>query len=628
MTYLDTVGNGQLLDWKYRPLEEVRLANNVSTSKFVNLPVALSYKFTRWAALRLTYQYTEQRIDGNNYSRPESYYVRNLVNTFTNLSQTIVSLRYPVPIGGILDISTEESQSQNARAQLDVNKTLAGRHSITGLLAAEVSETKTNGNVQRLYGFNRETGTSNTAINFYTYYPLYGKLVSTTIPNGDLFLPEKNIRFASFVGNLSYNYSGRYTIYASARKDGANMFGVNTNRKWKPLWSTGLSWNLSEESFYHVKWMSSLRLRASYGYSGNPGNATGLPVISYRFGGSPLSNQVSANIAATPNPNLRWEQVRIINSALDFAIFNNRLSGSIDVFRKKSSFIIWVDPPAPSTGVATYVGNAANLSGRGFELTLSSRNTVGMVKWGSSFHLSHAKTIVDKVFFSKRSTLDYISYGINPSSGQIAYGLSSYRFAGLDPATGDPMGYLNKQPSKNYSPILADSLQNQVFHGSSIPLYFGNLGNSVSWKAFTFFANLTYRLAFYYRKPTLSYSRLAGNIGHADYALRWQKPGDENHTTVPSFIYPLDPTRDLFYGYSEVNVLRGDNIRLTDLRLQYSWPLNKSAVKSLQLSVSANQLDIIIWKKDKSVYDPDITGGAGLVTRPPRVWSGSFSVGF
>jgi hypothetical protein len=56
--------------------------------------------------------------------------------------------------------------------------------------------------------------------------------------------------------------------------------------------------------------------------------------------------------------------------------------------------------------------------------------------------------------------------------------------------------------------------------------------------------------------------------------------------------------------------------------------LNKSAVKSLQLSVSANQLDIIIWKKDKSVYDPDITGGAGLVTRPPRVWSGSFSVGF
>jgi hypothetical protein len=235
------------------------------------------------------------------------------------------------------------------------------------------------------------------------------------------------------------------------------------------------------------------------------------------------------------------------------------------------------------------------------------------------------------VLLTRYNTNDYINYSLNPSPGKIAYGIASYRWGGLDPLTGDPRGYYGKQLSTNYTSILADSLENQKFHGSAIPLYFGNLTNSISWKSLTLYANITYRLNFYYRKPSINYYRLANSWeGNADYALRWQKPGDEKITNVPSVTYPLNSDRDRFYTMSEINVLRGDNIRFDDLRLQYVYPVKKmnSVIKSMQFSLAVNRLNVIIWKKDKSDYDPDYTGGTSFVIPPSKMWTGAVNIAF
>jgi hypothetical protein len=300
------------------------------------------------------------------------------------------------------------------------------------------------------------------------------------------------------------------------------------------------------------------------------------------------------------------------------------------VYSKKSTDIFWVNPQAPSTGATTYMSNAADIKGSGYEFRLNSINTKGAVIWQTGFNLSNAKTSVLKIYGTRNSTNDYVGYAMNPSPGRILYGIASYRWAGLDPQTGDPRGYLRGHLSSDYTAIFADSIQNQVFHGSSIPLQYGNLTNSVKWNGFTFYANISYRLNFYYRKPTISYADLAtSSTGNADYVLRWQQPGDELRTNVPSFAYPLDASRDRFFAYSEVNVLRGDNIRLDDLRLQYDWKLKSgSMIKSLQLSVAANRLNIIIWKKDKSGYDPDYTGASLFIAPTPAMWTGSLNIGF
>ncbi len=620
--YVDTAGGGQLLDWRYRPLEEMKLTDRVSVIRLLQLNTGISYHFTNWLNALISYQYASQSSNDNNYYDPKTYFARDLVNRYTNLAQSNSDLRYPVPPGGILEILHSEINTQNARAQLDINKSFGINHRIVALLAGEVSEAKTAGVRAGFYGYNNDFGTYKSHVDYLATFPLYGGNGIEHVPNDNLVFPATNSRFVSFLGNASYTYKDLYSVYGSARKDGSNMFGVNTNRKWKPLWSAGASWSISKEGFYDIKWLPYLRLRASYGYSGNPGNATGVPTLRYATTPSSLANLTYASPNDPPNPDLRWEKVRTINMGLDFSLFKNKLAGSLDIWQKKSTDIISTSPLAPSTGNLVFITNVASLKGHGFELNLTSRNMDGVFKWQTNFGLTYAKTIVTNLYNGGYRASDFIGYGLNPSVGRIVFGIASYKWAGLDPLTGDPRGYLNKQVSTDYLNIFSDSINNAVFHGSAIPLYFGFILNSFSWKNITLSANITYRLGFYFRKPSINYDNLVNNWqGHSDYDQRWQQPGDEKRTNVPSFTYPINSNRELFYQYSEVNILRGDNIRLADLRLQYSLN-NKNfktiPIKNIDLFVYANNLNLILWKKNKSKLDPDFEGGKSIIGPAPK----------
>jgi TonB-linked SusC/RagA family outer membrane protein len=634
MGYVDTVGAGNLLDWWYRPLNEIGFSDNNQTARLIQLNTRVAYRFTSWLNANVSYQYTTQLLEAKNYHSTHTYFTRDLINQYTNLSQSNPNLRNPVPLGGILDVSHTTGKTQNIRGQLNFNKIIASKHSITSLVAAEISEGSSSGDQTRFYGYDESNGSYKTTIDYATSFPMYGGFGSRQIPNGSSITPSGMLRFVSFLGNVSYSYDGKYAFYASARKDGSNLFGVNTNRKWKPLWSAGGSWNISKEKFYRIKWLPSLRLRTSFGYTGNPGNATGVATITYNGAPAPRTNLPIALLNEAPNPDLRWEKVRIINVGLDFSLFNNRLSGSIEAYQKKSTDIIAATSFAPSTGVSAFIINTANLRANGFDININSKNIVGVFSWQTSFGLSHAKTIVTKLHAnsSAYNAERFISHGQNALEGQIVYGMASYRWAGLDPLTGDPRGYLNKQISTNYAAIFNDTVGNQLFHGSSIPLYFGFINNSFSWKRFTLSANISYRLDFYFRRPTISYGALTAFWqGHADYSLRWQKPGDEQYTTVPSFTFPQDPYRDQFYQYSEVTVQRGDNIRLQDIRLQYDWSnrdTRKLPFKTLQLFFYANNLNLVLWQKSKSGVDPDFEGGASFINPTPVSLTTGFTLGF
>lgn len=634
--YLDTLGGGKLLDWKYRPLDEIGLTDRHNISRAMLLNLGLTYRFTDWLNATVSYQYGYNSIDNKDLNSIETYFTRDLINRFTDLSQTAPALRNPLPVGAILTTFHSELITQNARGQLNFNRNIGADHQVSASIGAEISTAKTLGNGATYYGYNKETGSHNSNISYTTYYPIYG--VSSgpqTIPNGNSIYPEADSRFVSVISMASYTFRGKYTVYGSARKDGSNLFGVNTNRKWKPLWSTGIGWDIARESFYHVGWLPTLRLRASYGFSGNPGIASGLATIMYSASPSPLGNLLYAYPGKPPNPDLRWEKVRTINTGLDFTLLKGRISGSIDVWQKKSTDIISENPVALSTGNTTVTENIASLKGKGFDISLNSLNIkVGQFKWETSFGLSHAKTTVTKLYTPRYSAFDFVTYGINASEGKLAYGIASYRWAGLDPVTGMPRGYLNKQISTNYAGIAADSVGNQVFHGSSIPLYFGFFRNSFSWKNFVFSGNITYRLNFYFRKPAISYRNLVNGLqGTADYSLRWQNPGDEKYTNVPAFIYPFPVTigsPDDFYKYSEINVLRGDNIRLQDLNVGYSWvprAHKKTAFKKLLVFVQANNLNLILWRKNQSKIDPDFNGTT-FPSPIPISWTGGINVNF
>lgn len=372
-----------------------------------------------------------------------------------------------------------------------------------------------------------------------------------------------------------------------------------------------------------------LRLRASYGYSGNTNNATSaLATIAYE-GVNPYTNTPYADPYTFANPGLTWEQVRTLNLGIDFSALKGRLSGSLDWYSKKSDNLIAnvpIDQTISQQGTITK--NAASLSGHGMDLLLTSNNLAGKVKWTTTLNFSYSRTIVTK-YYSNIVTTPATFTGINPQAGKIAWGIYSYKWAGLDPSTGDPQGYLKGKVSKDYTSIINDSFQNQVLNGSSVPLYFGNILNTFTWNNLSLSFNLSYRLSYYFVKPTISYSNLFNNwVTNSDFERRWQKPGDEKNTTVPSMVYPANIQRDAFYAGSSVNVMKGDNLRLQDIRLAYLLENHlghKYPFKSIQFYLYAYNLNWLVYRANKFGIDPDYSLTSLL---PAKSWAAGINLNF
>lgn len=616
--YLDTAGQGRLLDWHYRPLDEVRQSDNRAVSQFTNLNLAGTYKLLDWLSGTARYQFQQQLARSRNHYSLDTYTARELVNLYSQIAGSTVT--YGIPRGGILDIGEQETLSHHVRGQLDVNKRWGEDHQFNGLLAAEASQAnmpQTAAN--RYYGYDDDLHTHAAMLDYATFFPIFQAVsgARARIPQQVSLGSGRTNNRVSFLANGSYTYLGRYSVYASARRDGANALGVKTNNKWKPLWSAGANWDVSQEGFFRPDLFSHLRVRASFGYMGNmPGGSSGLPTMTYIAQPDNFSGLRYATLSTPPNPAIRWEEVRTLNGGLDFGLLRGRLSGTLDVYSKRVQDIIAPVPFDPTSGVSQFTVNSASLKGNGVELSLNSRNLEGPITWTTGLGYTYGKTVVTELYNGAFSASDFITYGLNASEGQVAYGLSSYRWAGLDPATGNPQGYLDGETSTDYQGIFLDSVQHQVFHGSSLPLHSGFLLNAVSYKGITVSFNLNFSFAYFFRKPTISYGNLFANgIGHADYGQRWQRPGDEQTTTVPSMAYPVDSRRDQFYAYSEVHVLRGDHIRLRDLRVQYQW-------KSAQLFLYANNLNVMLWRRNDSDLDPDFLLQPAYTSFPsPRSWT-------
>lgn len=619
-TYIDSAGGGLLLDWKYRLLDEIRNADNNTKVDLIRLNLGVSYNVWDWLKAEVKYQFISQQTNTRYLYNEQSYYARNLINLFSQIQDGMVNR--VVPAGGILDVQNNESYSHNLRGQLTIKKVWNGVHDLSGLVAAELSESDVEDRRSRFYGYDDLNGAYSTNLDYLNAFPTYDLLFGNMRIRqeaSDNYGPLN--RFVSLLANFNYTYDRRYSLLANIRRDGANIFGVHTNNKWKPLWTLGGSWNIAEEGFYRIDWMPQLRLRASLGKMGNIDNTmSGLPVIMHG-GIAAYTNLPTANVWRAPNPDLRWEEVQTLNVGVDFGLFNNRLSGSIEIYQKNSKDLIQPTPVDPTSGLNYFTLNIASLRGRGFDFELNSKNTTGAVLWQTRIGVSYNKTIVTK--FNRELGLsagEFLNSAINPSEGKIAWGVASFRWAGLDPATGDPQGYLNSEVTKSYLDIFSDSLQHQRFHGSSMPMFYGYITNSLSWKRFMLSANITYRLKYFVRKPTINYNNLFYYWdSHPDYVQRWQKPGDERATNVPSMTYPADAYRDEFFANSEVNVIRGDHVRLQDVRLQYDWNIRdrkKSLFKSAQFFLYANNLNLILWKAESSVSDPDF-----IRTIQPRSWT-------
>lgn len=371
-----------LLNWEYKPIEEIGLADNKLRITDYRVNAALRYKIIAGLSADILYQYGRGQLDGHNFQSQESYYTRNMINQLTQLTNG--SAIRPVPLGGIYDRRNGSSVSQNLRGQLNYSRLLAKEHTLNAIAGWEVKDLHGMNNNYRLYGYDRDHATS-TKVDYVNYYKRYDNPFSGTIFNNDSDSDQTD-RFQSYYANAAYSFKQRYTLSASGRLDQSNLFGVRTNQKGVPLWSAGLGWDISGENFYKAKWMPYLKLRATYGYNGNIDKSLTAFTTAVYFNGSASSiGQPYATITNPPNAELRWERVKIINLGADFESRSGTIGGSVEYYYKKGLDLTGDTPYAPSSGISSFRGNTANTSGQGMDLTLNTRNFNREFKWLTSF---------------------------------------------------------------------------------------------------------------------------------------------------------------------------------------------------------------------------------------------------
>ncbi|RZK43377.1 MAG: SusC/RagA family TonB-linked outer membrane protein [Pedobacter sp.] len=616
-SYLESARGLGLGDWSYIPLSEMALSDNVSSLKSLLIGTTLDYRIVPGLNFSVAYQHQQQQTVRENLRSQDSYYVRNLVNQFAQRDGTTGNYSYPFPMGAVLELNSQQLRSDNLRSQLNFSRS-RGVHGLTGIAGAELREVFAESFGRTSYGYNPETGTAVGNLNF------NGSFIKNPTGSGTLPMPPVNVvgslnRYVSYYSNLGYTLLGRYTISASARLDGANVFGVRTNDKITPLWSVGLAWDIGKERFYNSATFPNLKLRASYGYSGNVYNASAYLIATYR--NSSLNGLPYASVTSPPNAELRWETIGTFNAGLDWAAAGKRLEGSVEYYRKQGSDLIQQTPLAPTSGFDSFKGNAASTLTRGMDVSLQSVNVQGkQFSWRSNLIISglHDKVLkYDKQYLSAQLVGSVLTAGTPEAGGLFAvegrslFGLYSYPWAGISGVDGSPQGFLEGKVSTDYLRILSGaSLDHLVYHGPSRPRLFGGLRNTFVYGNFELSLNVTFKAGYFFRRRTVSLNYpdlLNGNGMHRDYLNAWRAPGDELSSSVPSIVYPANANRNNFYRGSSLLVARADHVRFQDVNLSYGLPadvLGKLGLRSLRVFTYLANLGLL-YAANGDRLDPD-----------------------
>ena len=604
------------MDWSYSPLGDIAAEKNSLSTHDILANIGFRYSPFPSLNLEVKYQFESQTVVQNDLHSDSSWYTRNLINSFSQPAAGSSHPLLPIPVGGILDRSDQELISHQLRVQANYHHFFGDWHELSALGGYEIKSLVNTGVSSRYYGYDPDTRSWNPNIDYTTSYPLYPS-GTETIPTAPPMTGTTD-HFISYFSNATYTFDKKYILSGSAREDATNLFGARTNRRGVPLWSVGSAWNISNEDFFPRDWLSFLKLRATYGISGNVSRlVSAYTTAVYSVGGLSGTPYTIANIQNPANENLRWEQVKTLNFAIDFTTHDTVLSGTFEYYHKNADALLTQMAADPTLGLIRnpgagnfYYGNSAAMEGKGADLQIEARLLRGKFQWTVNGIYSYSTSVITSLTASVAPGHTYLNAnGINAVKGRPVFGVYSYVWKGLD-GNGNPVGMLNGMTSTQWDSIYTYTpLSDMKYNGPSQPTSFGALRNSFAWKRIGLSFNISYKFGYYFRKPSVSYSDLADHWNSSgDYALRWQSAGNEKKTHVPSAPtnYLTAAMRDNFYLNSSVLVAKADNIRLEDVRLEYG--LNRSLLPKLPFAnvlLYATVTNVaLLWKANKDGIDP------------------------
>jgi len=408
----------------------------------------------------------------------------------------------------------------------------------------------------------------------------------------------QTLRLISFYGRANYQYQDKYLFQASLRRDGSSAFGKNN--RWGLFPAVSVGWLLDRESFMQdITAISSLKLRAGYGVSGN---SLGFDAFTstqlYNSSGRFYYNGRFINAIGpfqNDNPNLKWERTATLNIGLDFGLFNNLISGSVDVYNKRTSDLIWTYPvSATQYLVPALTANAGEMSNKGIELTLQATpiNHNGFV-WTTAVNLAHNKNemtslsndnfelpLIQTAYLGGRGQSSVASQRV-----QEGYPLGSFytwRFAGRN-ADGVSQFYTED------GELTTSPTSNDLYYtGNAQPDLVYGWNNTFKYKNFD--------LSFFLRGVT-------GNKIINGTLADMNAPNNATQTNIPRFTLDEPADDNNAYLMSDRFIESGAYLRLDNATLGYTF---KASNHNVRVYLGGNNLFIITNYRG---IDPEINMG-------------------
>ncbi|HTN39302.1 MAG TPA: TonB-dependent receptor [Arachidicoccus sp.] len=562
------------------------LVGNFTTH--VTLPFGLTYDLNV-AYQKLAYMhgefydsYYEQYNSYNFYTNPESPATRSIINFGENGS----ALR-----------SSYENTNTTIENYITWNKKF-GDHSLNVVLGYSWQENSS--------GDGFQATTTNLAVDNIGYYNFalsnYTAVAGYTVNFGPDGIYNKT-RFISDFGRLNYNYKDKYLLQGSIRRDGSSVFG--SNHQWGYFPSVGAAWRISQEPFMQGQHLfSELKLRASYGVTGN---ATGFNAYTAQFISGNLgsyyyqgSNMASYGPTQAANDDLQWEKTATTNFGLDFSILRGKLTGSIDVYDKNTTGMIYsyaVDPILIPIGTIT--ANGGSMNNKGIELSLSATPVQrGNFTWTSGLSLAHNKNEITSLSNPLFNGGDSIRMTQPDGGGQTGSTLQILK-------AGKPLGefftlkYAGKNADGVSQYVAADGTLTTTpaigvdyhYAGSPQPKLIAGWTNTFRYKNFDL--NVFLRGAF---------GGKIFNVTRADLF----RPGTAQYTNILKEVSDESVNDINAYRYSSRFVEDGSYIRLDNATIGYNFKHIADGLDNIRVYFSVNNLFVITKYKG---IDPEINQG-------------------
>ena len=288
-------------------------------------------------------------------------------------------------------------------------------------------------------------------------------------------------RFVSELFMADYNYDNRYFGTVSLRNDGSSKFG--NNHLYGLFYSFAGGWLVSNEKFFKSKVVTNLKLRASYGVTGNAPSSdySSLALYTFNVQYAGISGGYPSSIG---NPDLTWETPTTINVGANIGLWN-RIDLNFDVYQRTNKDLIIGVPLSSATGFYEYIQNIGSVRNRGLDIELGTKNLTGEFKWSTSFNIGFNKNEVLKLY--KDQPIDkYANQRI--AVGRDINSWYTREWAGVDPANGDPLWYITKKDAQGNDYTTTTNNYNSAdrrYVGTSTPTFTGGIGNNFSYKNFS-----------------------------------------------------------------------------------------------------------------------------------------------